>query len=50
MKLYRFRMENLKGERRTLTIECHSPSNVIAKLAEHGWLVQVHYECERKKT
>lgn len=44
MKKYRFRVENLKGQRKVITMPASDPANVIKKLAEKGWIVQNHYE------
>ena len=41
---YRFRVEHKTEGRKTITVQCTNPANVIKTLARFGWVVQVYYE------
>jgi len=42
---YRFRVQHsVTQKRKTLTIKCADPVNIMAALAFKGWIVQIYYE------
>jgi hypothetical protein len=42
----RFRVEHKNKGRKTVTVTCTNPANVIKILARYGWIVQNFYEVD----